>query len=140
MNVVTRISPHADSPGATASASASSYAEQGIWQWQGEFPLHHGGSLPHLRIGWRLAGAADAPVVAALGGISAHRRVFDTQSSGEGWWSEAVGPGRALDSSRLRVLGIDYLGASGESTGPAHGGAFPSLSSFDQAEAQELEP
>ncbi len=35
----------------------------------------------------------------------------------------------------MRVLGIDYLGGSGESTGPAAGGAFPSLSSYDQAEA-----
>jgi homoserine O-acetyltransferase len=47
----------------------------------------------------------------------------------------SAGPGRALDSTRLRVLGIDYLGASGQSTGPSAGGSFPSLSSYDQAEA-----
>ncbi len=46
-----------------------------------------------------------------------------------------AGPGRALDSTRLRVLGIDYLGGSGESSGPTAGGEFPSLSSYDQAEA-----
>jgi homoserine O-acetyltransferase len=131
LNVVTRISPHADSN----SAASSAFVEQGVWHGQGAFALHHGGSLPQIKLGWRLAGAVDAPVVAALGGISAHRRVFDVQSAGEGWWSEAVGPGGALDSTRLRILGIDYLGASGESTGPAAGGAFPSLSSFDQAEA-----
>jgi homoserine O-acetyltransferase len=74
-------------------------------------------------------------VVVALGGISAHRHVFDALSPREGWWSELVGPGRALDSARLRVLGLDYLGASGESTGPAAGSEFPSLSSYDQAEA-----
>jgi homoserine O-acetyltransferase len=130
LNVVTRISTNAPSTSAAASASV----EQGVWNWPGAFPLHHGGSLPQVKIGWRLAGAADAPVVAALGGISAHRRVFDAHAAGEGWWSEAVGPGRALDSTRLRVLGIDYLGASGESTGPASGSEFPSLSSFDQAE------
>lgn len=134
MNVVSRISPNASS-GAAAAATATAAVEQGVWSWPSEFLLHHGGSLPAVAIGWRLAGAVDAPVVAALGGISAHRRVFDAQSAGEGWWSEAVGPGRALDSTRLRVLGIDYLGASGESTGPVAGGAFPSLSSFDQAEA-----
>ncbi len=126
MNVVSRIS---------SNTGSNSGVEQGVWTWPGEFPLHHGGSLPRVNIGWRLAGAGDAPVVAALGGISAHRRVFDVHAAGEGWWSEAVGPGRALDSTRLRVLGIDYLGASGESTGPTSGGAFPSLSSFDQAEA-----
>jgi homoserine O-acetyltransferase len=97
--------------------------------------LHHGGSLDQARLGWRLDGAADAPVVVALGGISAHRRVFDVQAPGEGWWSALAGPGRALDSSRLRVLGIDYLGASGQSSGPSAGAEFPSLSSYDQAEA-----
>jgi homoserine O-acetyltransferase len=133
LNLVTRISPNAHSASAAASASAS--LEQGVWTSPGAFALHHGGSLPQVAIGWRLAGAAGAPVVAALGGISAHRRVFDAHSAGEGWWSEAVGPGRALDSTRLRILGIDYLGASGESTGPSDGSPFPSLSSFDQAEA-----
>jgi homoserine O-acetyltransferase len=130
LNVVSRVSPNSSS-----SSAALASVEQGVWTWPGEFPLHHGGSLPQVKLGWRLAGAQDAPVVAALGGISAHRRVFDAQSPGDGWWSDAVGPGRALDSTRLRVLGIDYLGASGESTGPAGGGAFPSLSSFDQAQA-----
>ena len=107
--------------------------EQGIWHWPGVLALHHGASLPQVRIGWRLEGAAGAPVVAALGGISAHRHVFDRQG-GQGWWSEIAGPGRSLDSQRLRVLGIDYLGASGESTGPVAGQEFPSLSSYDQAE------
>ena len=110
-------------------------AEQGVWQWPGPFPLHHGASLPQARLGWRLDGADSGPVVVALGGISAHRHVFDALSPREGWWSELVGPGRALDSARLRVLGLDYLGASGESTGPAAGSEFPSLSSYDQAEA-----
>jgi homoserine O-acetyltransferase len=46
-----------------------------------------------------------------------------------------VGPGRALDSERVRILGIDYLGGSGESSAPAAGEAWPSLSSYDQAAA-----
>jgi homoserine O-acetyltransferase len=108
---------------------------QGVWQWPGRFALHHGGSLESVRLGWRLDGAPQAPIVVALGGISAHRRVFDPQVPGEGWWSELAGPGRALDSLRLRVLGIDYLGASGQSTGPSAGVEFPSVSSYDQAEA-----
>jgi homoserine O-acetyltransferase len=45
-----------------------------------------------------------------------------------------VGPGYALDSERVRVLGIDYLGGSGESSGPLEGQRFPSLSSYDQAQ------
>jgi homoserine O-acetyltransferase len=116
-------------------SDTAALAEQGVWQWPGPFPLHHGASLWEARLGWRLDGAESGPVVVALGGISAHRHVFDALSPREGWWSELVGPGRALDSARLRVLGLDYLGASGESTGPAAGSEFPSLSSYDQAEA-----
>jgi homoserine O-acetyltransferase/O-succinyltransferase len=114
---------------------SDSAALQGIWQWPGPFPLHHGGALQQPLLGWRLDGAERAPVVVALGGISAHRRVFDLNAPRGGWWSELVGPGCALDTSRLRILGIDYLGASGESTGPKAGQPFPSVSSFDQAEA-----
>jgi len=96
--------------------------------------LHYGGTIAHPRLAWRLAGRAEAPVVVALGGISAHRRVFDTQEPRAGWWCEVAGPGRALDSERLRILGIDYLGGSGDSSAPQPGEAFPSLSSYDQAE------
>jgi len=127
--------PNITDPSALDGPAAASQAEQDVWPWPGRFALHHGGSLEQARLGWRLDGAAGAPVVVALGGISAHRRVFDAQSPGEGWWSALAGPGRALDSSRLRVLGIDYLGASGQSSGPSAGSEFPSLSSYDQAEA-----
>ena len=75
------------------------------------------------------------PVVLALGGISASRRVFDPRGGREGWWNEVVGPGKALDTQRVAVLGMDYLGGTGSSTGPAAGVSFPSLSSYDQADA-----
>jgi homoserine O-acetyltransferase/O-succinyltransferase len=108
---------------------------EGVLQLTQRLPLHHGGSLEQPNLAWRLAGRADAPVVVALGGISAHRRVFDADQPRAGWWHEVVGPGLSLDSNRVRVLGIDYLGGSGDSSGPSAGGMFPSLSSYDQAEA-----
>jgi homoserine O-acetyltransferase len=101
-------------------------------------PLHHGGELADARLAWRLAGNPDGPVIVALGGISAHRRVFDAEQPRAGWWWEIAGPGRVLDSTRVRVLGIDYLGGSADSTGPLPGEPFPSLSSYDQAEALRL--
>ena len=91
----------------------------GILDVPGEVSLHHGGRLFGIRIAWRLAGPANAPVVCALGGISAHRRVFDTEAPRQGWWSEVVGADRALDARRFRVLSFDYLGGSAETTGPA---------------------
>ena len=88
---------------------------EGILEVPGEVSLHHGGRLGGVRIAWRLAGPANAPVVCALGGISAHRRVCLTDDARQAWWSEIAGPGRPLDANRYRVLGFDYLGGSGES-------------------------
>jgi hypothetical protein len=95
---------------------------EGVLDVPGEVSLYHGGRLSGIRIAWRLAGPANAPVVCALGGISANRRVFDEENPKQGWWSEVVGPGRALDAERFRVLSFDYLGGSAETTGPGRGG------------------
>ncbi len=67
-----------------------------------------------------------------------HRRVCLTSDAREGWWSDIAGPGKPLDSDRWRILSFDFLGGSGESTGPQSGDTdFPSLSTFDQARALE---
>jgi homoserine O-acetyltransferase len=92
--------------------------------------LHHGDALSNPRVAFRLVGPRDAPVVAVLGGISAHRYLIDA----EGWWPEIVGPNRGVDTTRYRVLGIDYLGGLGLSSTPDGGSAFPPVSSFDQAD------
>jgi homoserine O-acetyltransferase len=99
------------------------------------FHLHYGDSLPGARIAFRVAGNEQGPVVAVLGGISAHR-VVSGQS--EGWWPEMVGPGLGVDTRLYRVLGIDYLGGRGESSTPSAGGRFPPISSYDQAAALSL--
>jgi homoserine O-acetyltransferase len=99
-------------------------AREGVLPLAEPFALHFGGTLPEPRLAWRIAGEARLPLVLAIGGISGHRRVFDEQQPAAGWWHEVVGPGRALDTTRLRVLGIDYLGGSGASSGPPPGSAF----------------
>jgi homoserine O-acetyltransferase len=95
--------------------------------------LAFGDELPDARMAFRLAGPEDAPVVAVLGGISAHRVVAG--AGGEGWWPEVVGPGLGVDTRAYRVLGVDYLGGRGNSSTPQAGGKFPPLSSYDQADA-----
>src|ERR1700761_6875622 len=90
---------------------------EGVLDVPGEVALYHGGRLTGIRIAWRLVGPANAPVVCALGGISANRRVFVTEDPRQGWWSEVVGPGRALDADRYRLLSFDSLGGSAEPTG-----------------------
>jgi homoserine O-acetyltransferase/O-succinyltransferase len=107
----------------------------GVLHVPGPTALFHGGKLEDLHVGWTLSGPAGAPVVLALGGISASRRVFDAGSGRSGWWHEIVGPGKALDTQRLAVLGMDYIGGSETSSGPDGKAPFPSVSSYDQADA-----
>src|SRR5688572_32050308 len=106
---------------------------EGVLAVPGELKLHFGGTLESVSIAWRLAGPAGAPVVVALGGISASRRVWIPEETRGGWWHEVVGPGLALDTQSFRVLSFDYLGASADSTGPRDGAPFPSISAYDQA-------
>ncbi len=107
-------------------------SDEGVVRLGAPFPLHHGGALDAPAFAWRLTGPRAAPCVLAIGGISGHRRVG---AEDEGWWAPVVGRGRALDTRRFRVLGVDYLGGSGASTGPGSGESFPALSAYDQAEA-----
>lgn len=108
---------------------------EGVLSLSQPFALHHGGELPGARLAWRLDGDPALPVALVIGGISAHRRVFDSAEPLAGWWHEVTGSGRALDTARCRILGIDYLGGSGGSSGAGEDQKFPSLSSYDQAEA-----
>ena len=84
------------------------------------FPLHFGGELARVEIAYRIAGAEGAPVVAVLGGISAGRNVFKVRDGVPGWWDEIAGPGKALDTDRFRILGLDFLGRQ-----PSHDGPGP---------------
>jgi homoserine O-acetyltransferase len=117
-----------------ATPSAQAQVREGVLAVPGELKLHFGGTLESVSIAWRLTGPAGAPVVVALGGISATRRVWQPDEPRGGWWHEVVGPGLALDTQRFRILSFDYLGASADSTGPRDGAEFPSVSAYDQAE------
>lgn len=107
---------------------------EGVLAVPGEMKLHFGGALESVSVAWRLTGPAGAPVVVAMGGISASRRVWVPEEPRAGWWHEVVGPGLALDTQKFRILSFDYLGASADTTGPRDGATFPAVSAFDQAE------
>lgn len=119
----------------TAGASSEPGTKDGLLERPGQWTLHHGGSLADVRIAWRLVGPPQAPVVCALGGIWCDRHLFDPQDPRRGCWHEVVGPGRPLDPHRFRILSFDYLGGSGDTTGPVAAAEFPSVSTYDQAEA-----
>src|SRR5690349_22233647 len=125
------LQPCDETPAPTASGPQ---VREGVLAVPGELKLHFGGTLESVSIAWRLAGPAGAPVVVALGGISASRRVWMPDEVRGGWWHEVVGPGLALDTQKFRVLSFDYLGASADSTGPRDDSPFPTVSAYDQAE------
>lgn len=110
-------------------------AREGVLEIAPPTRFHHGGERAPVQIAWRVLGPEAAPVVVALGGISAHRRVAAVAGQPAGWWEQIVGVDLAVPIDQLRVLSFDYLGASGLSSGPQVGESFPSVSTYDQADA-----
>ena len=62
-----------------------------------------------------------------------------------GWWDNMVGPGKAVDTSRFFVIGVNNIGSCFGSTGPAsidpstgrpYGAAFPLITVEDWVDAQ----
>ena len=57
----------------------------------------------------RVAGRPDAPLIVALGGISANRFVCGQVDGKPGWWPGMVDDGGAIDPAHYRVLGMDFI-------------------------------
>lgn len=92
-----------------------------------ELPLRHAGRR-RVRIACEWQGNTQGPAWFVAGGISADRHVAPSGAFPEpGWWPTQVGPGRALDPRRGRVLAIDWLGADGSLDVP--------IDTADQADA-----
>jgi homoserine O-acetyltransferase len=107
--------PTLDSEPIAESVAASAW-QHGVLDLPQPFRLESGQVLENARLAWQCAGPGDAPLIIALGGISAHRRPCSAE--GDGWWESQCGAGKTLDTRRYRVLGIDWLGGCDESTGP----------------------
>jgi homoserine O-acetyltransferase len=88
----------------------------------------YGSGPRQVELDYLWTGAAGAPVIVVQGGISAGRDACASPDHAtRGWWEALVGPDRAIDLRRRRVLGIDWLDAGAL--------AAPSVSSEDQADA-----
>lgn len=91
-------------------------------------------------IDFSIVGPDRAPLVIALGGISAHHHVQDGPNGEAGWWGGIVGPGLAVDTRSVRVLGMDWVGrrldppATAPDVTRADVG-YPLVSTRDQARA-----
>jgi homoserine O-acetyltransferase len=90
-----------------------------------------GGSLSGAQLAYEVLGNPDGPLVCVLGGISAGRQVA-------GFWEWLAGEGKPVDTRVSLVVGIDWLGGAGLSSGPRSSGLgwdFPDVSTRDQARA-----
>jgi len=71
--------------------------------------------------------------------------VYAGQAKSQGWWDNMVGPGKALDTDRFFVIGVNNLGSCFGSSGPASlrpgsdqpwGADFPVVTVEDWVQAQ----
>jgi homoserine O-acetyltransferase len=81
---------------------------------------------------YELNGPRNAPIVVVLGGISATRHVASSAwDPYPGWWEDVVGPEKAIDTNRFRVLSFDWIdGGRGPEGRPRH-----QITTHDQADA-----
>jgi len=71
-------------------------------------------------------------VVVVLGGISASAHVTATSDDPTpGWWNEIVGAGKGIDTTRYRVLGVEFLDGGRRADGRPH----VTVTTHDQADA-----
>ncbi len=107
----------------------------------GPFELESGVTLPALTVAYRHDGPGpdDAPQVLVV-----HALTGSADAAGD-WWEPLIGPGRALDTTRIGVICANLLGGRYGTTGPTsrdpatgrpYGAAFPQPTTRDQARAQ----
>ena len=107
----------------------------------GPLRLGDGSVLPELVVAYRHDGP---PPGAARQVLVVHALTGSADAAGD-WWEPLIGPGRALDTDRVGVLGANLLGGRYGTSGPTsietrtgrpYGARFPSVSTRDQAAAQ----
>ena len=105
----------------------------------GELSLEAGGPRLPVTLAYRHDGPGpDAPQVLVV-----HALTGSADAAGD-WWEPLIGPGRALDTTRVGVLCANLLGGRYGSTGPTsvdpatgrpYGAAFPQPTARDEARA-----
>ncbi len=115
------------------------------------FHLEGGGHLDEVEVAYETWGRLDERASNAV--LVCHALTGDSHVAGRsgrghptpGWWDSLVGPGRALDTDELFVVGVNVLGGCQGSTGPSstdpatgrpYGSAFPVVSIRDMVRCQ----
>jgi homoserine O-acetyltransferase/O-succinyltransferase len=113
--------------------------------------LSSGRSLPSYEIAYETYGtlnAARSNAVLVCHALNASHHVagyYASDPADIGWWDNMVGPGKALDTDRFFVVGVNNLGSCFGSTGPASidpsngepwGARFPLITVEDWVDTQ----
>ena len=115
------------------------------------FALEWGGLLPEVRVAYETWGRLDPDASNAV--LVCHALTGDSHAAGDislshptpGWWSDMIGPGKALDTDRYFVVCSNVLGGCQGTTGPAdfdpaagrrYGPRFPVVTVRDMVRAQ----
>lgn len=115
----------------------------------GDLTTEFGGELPNVRIAYETFGDLNERrdnAILVFHALTGDSHLVGPAGAGhptDGWWSEIVGPGRALDTDRYFIVAPNVLGGCQGSTGPASlspegrewGGSFPYLTIRDQVAA-----
>ena len=116
-------------------------------------PLQSGASIRDYALSYETYGELNADksnavlICHALNASHHVAGVYAGQEKSEGWWDNMIGPGKALDTKRFFVIGVNNLGSCFGSTGPMHvnpatgriyGADFPVVTVEDWVDAQAL--
>lgn len=121
----------------------------------GGLALESGGYLPHLTLAYETWGTLNedrSNAILVLHALTGDAHVCGdggTETPGQataGWWSDIVGSGCAIDTTRYFVVGVNVLGGCQGSTGPSSigldgrewGSRFPLITTRDQVNAEAL--
>ncbi len=91
----------------------------------GGFKLEEGGSLCRVDVAWESCGLEKPEndnvvfICHALTGDAHVAGQYAHESEPSGWWEGIVGPGRAIDTNRYRVICANVLGGCKGTTGPS---------------------
>jgi homoserine O-acetyltransferase len=114
-------------------------------------PLQSGASIRGYSLSFETYGTLNADksnavlICHALNASHHVAGVYAGQDKSEGWWDNMIGPGKAVDTNRFFVIGVNNLGSCFGSTGPMHthpdtgavyGADFPVVTVEDWVNAQ----
>jgi homoserine O-acetyltransferase len=120
-------------------------------QFSGALKLSSGASISGYTLAYETYGELNAErsnavlVCHALNASHHVAGVYAGQEKSEGWWDNMIGPGKAVDTRRFFVIGVNNLGSCFGSTGPMHvnpetgrvyGADFPVVTVEDWVNAQ----